>query len=363
MFLIKKLKEMKNLKINIFSFVLLAVMSLFTISSCSDDGSNSGTGQPPVISRVSASVDENGQPVPLESITMGYANNMYIIEGTGFKTVKKIYFNDTDTSFNPTLVTDTHIFVTININTPYANASDKLRVITEFGEAEYDFVVAPPAPVVHSFNPINTPDGGEITIYGNFFLNPIVNVGDDATATVTSSTLTEIHAVLPPGSQLKKISVTTISGTTPYGTAIGTGIYDDDFYSPWTIESWNNHEFVTDITKSAQGLKFIKKAMGAWDNIQGNWPWVDQLSAYTGIKFYIKTSEPGTMKFCFNGNWSETYMITTTTEWQEVKYTWADLGNPAALQNIFTFQNMSKNSAGDGIANTIYLDNYSYTVD
>jgi hypothetical protein len=363
MFLIKKLKEMKNIKFKVFSFVLLAVMSLSIFSSCSDDDNNGASNNPPTIEKVSYSTNEDGTPSDLASITMGKANVTYIIHGTGFKTLKKVYFNDTETSFNPTLVTDTHIFVTININTPYQNQSEKLRVITQYGEAIYDFVVAPPDPVVHSFNPINAPDGGEITIYGNFFLDPIVNVGTDATATVVSSTLTEIHAILPPGSQYKKISVTTISGTTPYGTAIGTGIFDDAFYSPWDIESWNNHEFITDITKSAQGTTFIKKVMGPWDNIQGNWPWVDQLTAFTGIKFHIRSEVPGTMKFCFNGDWSEKHMIATTTTWKEVRFTWADLENPTALQNLFTFQNMSKNNAGDGIANTIYLDNYSYTVD
>lgn len=352
---------MKRIKLNKIVWSLLIVLSLFTFS-CSNDDSGSGANTPPVIEKVSPTLDEDGTPSQLESVNVGYANNMYIIQGSGLKTVKKIYFNDFQAAFNPNLVTDTAIFVTIDINTPYADASNKLKVVTDFGTAEYDFVVAPPAPIFHSFHPVNAADGDQITIYGNFFLNPIVKVGD-VQAEVVSNSLTEIVVTLPAGSQGKYVTVETISGLREWKTAIGTAIFDDSFYSPWDIESWNNHEYVSDYSKAFQGTTFIKKAMGAWDNIQGNWTWVDQLSGYTGIKFAIRTEVPGTMKFCFNGVWDETHLINTTTEWQEVKLTWAQLGNPAALQNLCTFQNFSKNSAGDGIANTIYIDNYTYTVD
>jgi len=347
---------MKNFKMkHLFHFLLFtSIVSSFI--SCSDDESSSSSKKAPVIESVSASVDEDGNAIDLTPITIGYANNMYIIQGSGFSTVQKIYFNDTDTYFNPTLVTDKAIFVTIDLNTPYANASNELRVETLYGTATFDFVVAPPSPVVHSFNPINTPDGGEITIYGNFFLDPIVNVGDDATATIISSTLTEIHATLPAGSQFKKIAVTTISGTTQYGTAVGTAFFDDVFYSPWTIESWNNHEYVADLSKAAQGTTYIKKGMDGWGNIQGNWAWNDQLSGYTGIKFYARSDADGKLKFVFNGDWGETRLFNTTTQWKEYKYTWAQLGNPAAIQNM-SFQEFT------GTANTYYFDNISFTVD
>ncbi|MDR6968774.1 hypothetical protein J2X31_002800 [Flavobacterium arsenatis] len=345
---------MKNFKKISIGSLLLIMLSFFSLSSCNGDDSSSSTGSP-VITAVTASLDEEGNPTDLEPTTVGFADNMYIIRGKGFATVQKIYFNDFDTSFNPVLVTDTEIFVTINRNTPYADASDQLKVVTKNGTAVFDFVVAPPAPGMHSFNPINAADGEEITIYGSFFLDPVVKVGD-AEAVIVSSTLTEIKAILPIGSQLKKVSVSTISGTALYNTAVGTAIFDDVFYSPWTIPSWNNHEFVTDGTKSNQGLVFIKKGMDGWGNIQGDWAWNDQLSDYTGIKFAVRSDEPGKLKFVFNGDWGETRLFETTTEWKEYTFTWAQLGNPEALQNI-SFQEFTGN------ANVYYFDNITYTVD
>ncbi|MFY0483958.1 IPT/TIG domain-containing protein [Flavobacterium sp. PLA-1-15] len=348
---------MKNLKKISIGSLLIIVLSFFSLSSCSeDDSSTSGV---PVITSVTATVDEDGNPSDLEPITMGYADNMYIIRGSGLATVQKIYFNEKDTYFNPTLVTDTEIFVVIDRDTPYADATDQLKVVTQKGTAVFDFIVAPPAPGFHSFNPINATDGQEITIYGSFFLDPIVKVGD-VEAVVVSSTLTQIKAILPAGSQLKKVSVTTISGTAIYNTAVGTAIFDDAFYAPWGIPAWNNHEFITDGTKSNQGLVFIKKAMDGWGNIQGDWAWNDQLSSYTGIKFAIKSDAPGKLKLVFNGAWDgegvAERIFETTTGWKEFTFTWAQLGNPAALQNI-SFQEFSGN------ANVYYIDNITYTVD
>lgn len=349
---------MKNLNSNCIKSIFILLIAIFSLASCSSDNDgNSSTA--PVIESVTTTTDEDGNPSALEPITVGYADNMYIIRGKGLATVQKIYFNDYDTYFNPVLVTDTEIFVVINRNTPYADASDQLKVVTKKGTAIFDFVVAPPAPGMHSFNPINAADGQEITIYGSFFLNPIVEVGG-VEAVIVSSTLTEIKAILPTGSQYKNVSVTTISGTALYGTAVGTAIFDDVFYSPWGIPDWNNHEYITDGTKSNQGLVFIKKAMDGWGNIQGEWAWNDQLSNYTGIKFAVRSDAPGKLKLVFNGAWDgpgvDGRIFETTTEWKEISFTWEQLGNPAALQNI-SFQEFSGN------ANVYYFDNITYTVD
>ncbi|UMY65410.1 MULTISPECIES: IPT/TIG domain-containing protein [unclassified Flavobacterium] len=333
-----------------FVYFLLAGSMAMVGTSCSSD--SEGSGGAPMIESVAAAADAN-----LEPVTVGYAANMYVIHGSGFATTQKIYFNDTDTYFNPVLVTDTDIFVTIDRDTPYADVSNKLRVVTKNGEAEFDFVVAPPAPGVHSFNPINAADGQEITIYGSYFLNPVVMVGNNQ-AQVVSSTLTEIHAILPAGSQNKKVTVTTISGSAEYGTAVGTAIYDDVFYSPWNIESWNNHEYVTNFAQAAQGTTFIKKSIEGWGNIQGNWNWNDQLSNYTGIHFFLRSDDAGKLVWIVNGNgWGNAdHAITTSKDWKEVRLTWAQLGNPAALQNI-SFQEFT------GSTHNYYIDNIGFTVD
>jgi hypothetical protein len=208
-----------------------------------------------------------------------------------------------------------------------------------------------------SFQPVNAPDGSQITIYGSFFLDPVVTIGG-VEAEIVSSTLTQIVAIVPPGSNHKYVTVSTISGESEWGTAIGTAIYDDAFYAPWDIEAWNNHEYVVDQEKAYQGTTFIKKTINGWDNIQGNWAWNDQLSQYTGIHFWVRSDDAGKLVFVFNGSgWGDaTKAITTGPEWTEFRYTWAELGNPAALQNL-TFQEFT------GAAHNYYFDNFGYTVD
>ena len=329
---------------------LLTVFAITLFTSCSDDDS-SGSGGQPVIESVSLAENDS-------LVQQGYADNMYIIRGKGFTGTQKIYFNETDTYFNSTLVTDNVILVTIDKDTPYADTVDELKVVTAGGTAVYSFIVAPPAPGVHSFNPVNAAAGEEITIYGSYFLDPVVTVGG-VEAQIVSSTLTEIVAIMPADSNSKYLTVTTISGDSEWGTAVGTAIYDDAFYAPWDIEAWNNHEYITDLAKAAQGTTFIKKEIPGWDNIQGNWNFDETASQYTGIHFSVRSDDAGKLVLIFNGaNWGDdNFAFETGTEWTEYTYTWDELGGvPEALQNI-SFQEFS------GETHNYYFDNIGYTVD
>lgn len=328
-------------------FGLLFVVALGLTVSCNNDDAAGA----PSIESVSLAKNDS-------LVTDGFANNMYIIRGKGFNSTKKIYFNDVDTYFNSTLVTDNVIFVTIDKNTPYENASSELKVVTDGGTATYTFRVLPPAPTVKSFNPVNVADGEQFTIYGTYFLDPVVTVGG-VQAEIVSSTLTEIKAVMPVGSNHKYITVTTPSGASTWNTAVGTAIYDDVFYSPWTIEAWNNHSYITSLTDAYQGTTFIKKNIAGWDNIQGNWGWDESVSQYTGIHFAIRSDDAGKLVLIFNGTgWGDaTRAVTTGKEWKDYKFTWEQLGGrPAALQNI-SFQEFT------GSAHNYYFDNIGFTVD
>ena len=355
---------MKNLKIKSINTFIVLILSVLLFLSCSDDDQNSGAAGAPVITSVAASsFDEvTNQPTDLTPVTSGDPKNYYIIRGTGLSSVQKIYFNDFDTYFNPVFVTDTEIFVLIDEKTPYAGGSNELKVVTKQGTVVYPFVVSPPSPSFGSFNPINAAEGSEVTIYGNYFLNPIVKIAATATepeinVEVVSSTLEKIIIKVPANAKNRYISVTNISGTATSKEAIGTAIYDDVFYNPWTIESWNNQTYETDAT-AQQGTTYIKKKMAAYDNMQGNWSWDDQIAAYGGIRVSIRGSKPGTLKFIFNGDWSERNMLEVKTEWTTYEIPWSEIGNPAAVQNI-SYQNMSK-EGDDGVENDISIDNVGY---
>ena len=342
-------RTMKNFKSKITLGILTVLAVFASLTSCSDDDT-AGGGAPSI---ESVSLAENDSLVE-----QGYANNMYIIRGKGFTDTQKIYFNDVDTYFNPTLVTDDVIFVTIDKNTPYENASDELKVVTPKGTATYHFVVAPPAPTVVSFQPINATEGEEFTIYGSFFLDPVVTVGG-VQAEIVSNTLTEIVAKMPAGSHGKFVKVATISGDSEWTTAVGTAIYDDDFYSPWMIEAWNNQVYITDQPTAYQGTTYIKKTIAGWDNIQSTWVNDETVSQYTGIHFSLRSDDAGKLVYIINGTgWGDaSRALTTGSEWVEFRFTWEELGGmPAALQNI-SFQEFT------GESHNYYFDNFGYTVD
>lgn len=345
---------MKNLKTKfLLSFISMALLTISVFSSCEDTNSDTTTGTLAITSVVKSVAGD------LTPVTQGDPENFYIIRGSGFLSTQKVYFNDFDTYFNPTLITDTEIFVLIDKNTPYANASNELKIVTKSGSITYPFLVSPPAPNFGNFNPVNAADGEVITIYGNFFINPTVKIGT-TTVPAISATLTEIKVKLPVGSNKKNVSITTISGTATSTYAIGTAIYDDIEHYGLSFPSWNNHTYVTD-GKAEQGLIHIKKKMDAWGNFQGNWSWFDQIADFSGIRISIKADTPGVVKFIFNGDWSERNMLTVGTSWTTYVIPWSQLGNPDRVQNI-SFQNFTKNAANEGIENTFYIDNIGFAL-
>ena len=349
----------KNNFKNIGRLFLTLFIAVAFLSSCNNDD-NGTSNQPPVINSVSASVDQSGQPAPLTPTTIGYANNLYIIQGSGFSTTKKVYFNDTEASFNPNFVTDSSIFVTINVNTPYANASNKLKVVTDNGTAEFDFTVAPPAPILSSFNSINATTGDTITIYGNYFLNPIVTIGTTQ-ATVVSSTLTQIQAVVPPGSFQKYVTVTTISGSSTSTQALGTAIYDDAA-APFVenyLGPWDGSGFVANTSIKVQGLSSIEANFTGYTGFKFPMYGTPVATAgYSGIRVSLKsTKETGKFKVVINNNYGAGKVITFNSNWSSFVIPFSDLGGAPATINEIVFQEFN-NDGGD----KLYIDDVGFVL-
>ncbi len=347
---------MKTYKKIIFSGLITAL--LIAIVGCSEDDSTTsvGTNEPPSITSVSLSINDS-------LTTVGFRSNTYNIRGNGFSGIENIYFNGYDTYFNPTYVTNNVIIVVVDEDTPFDLENEYIEVVTFGGSATYDFDIAPPQPEVHSINPVNVDAGGTFTIYGNYFVDSTVKVGD-IDAEIVSVEENEMVIQMPEDAQYEYVSVTNPSGTTEWtGAAIGTAFYDDVFYNGWDVESWNGHEFVSDDLEGAfQGTAFFKKTMAAFGNIQFNWGWHD-VSAFTGIKFSVRSDNPGSLVFIPNGGtWGNgDWAVPTDVGWQEYTFTIEEiqgflLENGTILQNI-SFQEFS------GKDNTYYFDNFVYTID
>lgn len=359
---------MKNIKIISFVAFMTWALSLLLLSSCSNDDSASAYTGAPVIESVSPSGYElDGTMKPFEPTTIGYPKNYYVIHGKGFSTATKVSFNDYDSYFRPTFVTDTDIIILIDENTPYANASNKLKVVTEKGTATFDFVIAPPVPTFAGFNPVNATEGQEVTITGKYFLNPVVTLAktktqDAVPVTVVSSTLEKIVIKVPANADLRYLNVENISGDSNSPYTVGSAIFDDVSYYGLDFPSWNNYKYVVDAATAAQGTTYIEKKMDAWGNIQGNWSWFDKLAPYSGVRISIRAKIPGKVGFVFNGNWTENPpILDVTTEWKTFYLPWSVLTNTDRVQNI-TLQNRTATEKGEGLENTFYIDNIGLTL-
>lgn len=344
---------MKKLKMKYIlgSFIIASIFGV--LSSCSNDNNTGSSGIPAVVS-VSKAVAGDLTPV-----TLGVPKNVYIIKGSGFSTLQKIYFNDFDTYFNPTLVTDTAIFVTIDEKTPYANVSNELKIVTKGGTVVYHFVIAPPSPTLDNYNPINVAAGDVVTIYGNYFLNPTVKFGD-IPATVISSTLTEIKVTVPAGADKKYVSVTNISGTATSTEAVGTAIYDDVFYGIDGAGGWNEtHDLANTVsTEVAQGLKAIKVNIDPWSGFQIDM-WANGghpvPAGATGIRFKMKLKADAKVRIIVGGDWGHQVWFNVTTKYDTYVVKWSDLGLTAAPATIgqFTF-------GSDGTKTIFYIDDLGF---
>lgn len=352
------MKNFKNFKL--LSFFVITSMFILALSSCTNnDGNMSSSTKLSVISVSKAlnSAKNNAKPENNDSLTsIGYPSNMYIIRGTGLTKVRHVYFNDLESSFNPTLVTDNVMFVTINKNTPYANVSSILKIVTDTGSVSFPFIVGPPAPIFTSFNPINAVAGDIVTVKGEFLLDPIVKFGDVTAEVQSGGTLNEIRIKMPAGVDKKLLTVKNISGSAVSTYAVGTAIFDDKFYDKgFEFPSWNNFTYESD-GKAEQGLVYVKKSMAGWGNIQGGWSWDDKISAYSGLRIALKADKAGQLALIFNGDWSDKApKIDVTTEWKEYFIPWSALGNPDHVQNI-----SFKNNSAD--ANIFYIDNIGYAL-
>ena len=349
---------MKNFKIYMLTACVSWVLSLLLFSSCSNDDSGVYTGGPVIESVTPSGYNEDGSLKPSVPVEIVDPKNYYVIHGKGFSTVTKIYFNDYDTYFRPTFVTDTDIIVLVDENTPYANSSNQLKVVTERGTAVYDLTVAPPSPTFSGFNLINCAAGDEVIIKGKYFLNPEVSLIETETqlavpVTIVSSTLEQIVVKIPANADLRTLAVTTISGTAVAKEAIGTALYDEKLYGVQWGGPWAGKGVNFDYDGDAyQGEKSWQWVFGAWDG--GNWGFNIDMTPYKAFRIAVKGAKNGQVNFNLNGG--ANYVIPVTTSWVYMEIPLDKLGSPSSVWMV-TFQE-SNNDGG----NTVLFDDLGFVL-
>ena len=152
------------------------------------------------------------------SLSAALPGSKIVIQGQNLRSVLKVYFNDFEATFNSALGSDNNIVITIPAEAPTKAVNpavtNKIRVVTTGGEANYDFSLTSPEPVLNGLYSEFVKPGGTIIINGDYFYN-IKNVKLGTTnLEILSSTEKEIRAKMPA---VGAIDYLTIEGE--FGTA------------------------------------------------------------------------------------------------------------------------------------------------
>ena len=241
-------------------YLILSTLMVFGMASCKKDNKG-GTGAPTVtrvryLSRFDTiknvvhriTLDSNNiyndtRVDPFDSTaTTGRLGTQYGILGTNLLTTKSVSFNGVSVYFNPALVTDKSLIVSIPSNTstvviPFGpDQVNKLTIVTKYGKVDYTFPIQQPPPVIASFTPLAAGEGDIVTITGTIF-NSVTSVKfDDIPATIVGTpTPTQIQVKVPAGVVSSYIYVTTPGGTTKSAASFGFKyiIYDDVLANGW----------------------------------------------------------------------------------------------------------------------------------
>lgn len=224
-------------------YSLLAIVMLvlgFTACKKSDLG---GTGAP-VVTRVRLYSKTDTIPNVVHRVTLDSSNTysdtrvvsfdstvanarlgtQYAILGSNLLSTTSITLNGASVYFNPTLVTDKAIIITIpSTGIPFGpSQTNKLVITTRYGKVSYAFGVQQPPPIITDFAPLAANAGDTITINGSVFDGLTGVTFDKVPATIIGKpTTTQIRVLLPAGVVQAYVYITTPGGTTRSAASFG----------------------------------------------------------------------------------------------------------------------------------------------
>ncbi|KQS30655.1 glycan-binding surface protein [Dyadobacter sp. Leaf189] len=189
--------------------IVAAACMLVSFQSCNNEDIDGA----PVISNVRLLDPTKAD----SSLTAAEPGSMVVIQGQNLGSVLKVYFNDFEATFNSALGSNSNIVITIPANAPTkavdAGVSSKIRVVTNGGEATYDFVLTAPSPVISGLYSEFIKPGGNIVINGDYFYNvKSVKVGETSLQIVSSS-VKSITAKMPATATVGAVTVEGEFGT------------------------------------------------------------------------------------------------------------------------------------------------------
>lgn len=302
------------------------------------------------------------------TVVAGRLNNQYAIVGENLMTTLSVSFNGLQVNYNPALLTDNSIIISIPAETPYGpSQSNKLIVTTKFGTASFDFPILQPPPTITSFSPVAAGAGETVTIVGTIFEGVTKVTFDSIPAQIVGTpTKTQIQVKVPAGVVQSRILVTTPGGTTRSAGSFGFKalLYDDLFATGWgSYLGYNSTINLASTVRVKRGTNAIATtftdAYGALQ-IGYNGATINVTSAgLTAIKFSVYGGTGivagSRVQLVINGNYGNAVAITLVPGvYTDYTIQLKDVGNPSVITE-FVLQ-----SLGNAVPSTIYVDDIGF---
>jgi len=312
------------------------------------------------------------------TVTSGGLGNQYAIIGTNLLTTRTVSFNGVDVYFNPALLTDNSIIITIPSLTSTAaqvpfgpNQSNKLVVTTSHGTVTFNFPIIQPPPIITSFAPQVANPGDIVTITGQVFNGVTAVRFDKIPATIVGTpTATQIQVQVPQG-----VSSNFIYVTTPGGTAVSTAnfgfkyvVYTESATLGWGqnggYDGYNSVLVYNDKTHPESGTYDISCAFtNSYGALQLGYEGATAVSVsklgLTSIKFSVYAGAGFTagsrLQVVINGAYGSAALVTLTPgAYTDFIVPLSSLGNPSSITEIVL------QDYGVSPPCTIYVDNIGF---
>lgn len=251
-----------NKAIYILASALAWAAAATAVSSCDKSDAQMDEGKTPSVEYVRVC-----DPEAADSLLVRAAMGQNIcLMGNHLGDVQEVWFNDQKALLNPTLITSYSIIVTIPNKIP-DEVTNQITLVTGKGKkSTYPFEVVVPNPQIVSRSCEYARPGDQITLTGDFFIEPKVYfTGTTQAADIVSSTQQSITMVVPQGVTEGPITVESIYGRTrsAFNFMDTTGLitnFDDGYVNPW-----GRGTVVADETSiSGKYLLMESPALGAW---------------------------------------------------------------------------------------------------
>lgn len=305
---------------------------------------------------------------PFDStVSSGKLNTQYAILGTNLLTTSSVSFNGVSSYFNPGLLTDNSIIITIPANIPYGSTqSNKVTIVTKYGNVDYTFGIQQPPAIITSFDPMAAGAGTVVTITGSVF-DAVSAVRFDSTPAkiVGTPTNTQIQVQVPAGVVQAYIYVTTPGGTTKSPAAFGfkSLVYDDVFASGWG--SYFGYNSTRDYASTAHPKRGTYAIATTFTDSYGalqvgyNGANLDvKKLGLTSLKLSIyggAGTDGKSVQVVINGVYGSAFKLTLSAgSYTDYTIPLSSLGNPASIME-FVIQ-----SAGGNVPSTIYVDDIGF---